>query len=188
MLSIRALTTKLVNLCVRAVVTRSGTQYQAQWLGDRVTSLLENFQPQGVHFRVPVGAEHLLLAPCGEASAAVMLGAHLRSAMPTETIPEGTGGLHYLGTFGVYIDQFGTVHLVGGVAALDYVALAGKVLAEFTRVAADLTQLKEATSVAFKGVLPTDPTGNGVQTVFDNSTNAVPSVPLPVAATKVKAT
>lgn len=127
MLSVRALTTKIINLCVRAVVTRSGEQYQAQWLGDRVTPPVENFQPQGLHFRVPVGAEHLLLSPCGETSAAVMIGAHKRNAMPKDTLAEGEGGLHYLGTFCVFVAKDGTVNLGGGVAATDYVALAAKV-------------------------------------------------------------
>jgi hypothetical protein len=134
MLSPRALATKIVNLCVRAVVTRSGEQYQAQWLGDRITPPVENFQPQGLHFRVPVGAEHLLLSPCGETSAAVMVGAHKRSAMPKDKIGEGEGGLHYLGTFAVFVGKDGTVHLGGGIGASDYVALAKKVDAALTTI------------------------------------------------------
>src|SRR6187401_3086677 len=126
MLSVRALSTKIINLCVRAVVTRSGERYQAQWLGDRITPPVENFQPQGLHFRVPVGAEHLLLAPCGETSAAVMVGAHKRSAMPKDVLAEGEGGLHYLGTYAVFVGKDGTVHLGGGIGAAEFVVLADK--------------------------------------------------------------
>ena len=180
MLTVRALTTKLVNLCVRAVVTRSGERYQAQWLGDRVTPPVENFQPQGLHFRVPVGAEHLLLAPCGETSAAVMLGAHKRSAMPKDTLAEGEGGLHYLGTYGVYLKANGEVHLGGGIAADDFVALAAKVDAGLAAIQSKFDAHTHPVSGAVPAVAGTPATTTATLTLI----GTVPST----AAAKVKAT
>jgi len=183
MINVRALATKVVNLCVRAVVTRSGERYQAQWLGDRTTPPVENFQPQGLHFRVPVGAEHLLLSPCGETSAAIMLGAHVRSGLPTDTLAEGEGGLHYLGTYGVYLKANGEVHLGGGVAATDFVALATK-----TEAALDKIQKAfDAHTHVVTGAVPAVTT----PVVIPPATQAV-LVPIgdvgSVAASKVKAT
>ncbi len=123
----RRLRVKIQNLVQRGVVTVSanGNRYQGRHMGGRVADELENFQPQGLHFRVPLRAEYIQVHPAAEPANAVMLGAHVRGTLPTDAIPEGTGGLHYLGEFAVYIDEDQIVHLGGGIAAADFVALAG---------------------------------------------------------------
>lgn len=185
----RRLRVKLQNLVLRGVVTRSGPRYQVQHLGDRVHPDMELFQPQGVHFQAPVGSEGMLLAPAGETSSAVFLGAHKRSALPSATLADGEGGLHFLGTYAVYIAADGKVHLGGGTAASDFVALAAKVTTELGRVKDDFTALKTAIGSGFTAVgAALAASGAAGKSAFDLAAAAVPSSPASVAATKVKAT
>lgn len=180
---VRKLRVKLQNIVVRAVVDLPGRTYQVRHLGDRVASKIELFQTQGVHFRAPAGAQGILLAPAGETTSAVLVAA--QGTVPTATLTPGEGGLHYLGTFGVWLAADGKVHLGGGTAAADFVALAAKVSAEFTKVNADLTTLKAATATGLGGV---PVAGAGLASAFNTATSLVPQSHASVAATKVKAT
>lgn len=182
---IRQLRVKLQNLVVRGVIDRSGVRYQVRWFGDRVAPNREDFQSQGLHFRAPAGAECIVVCPGGETANAVLLGAHKRSAMPSATLADGEGGLHFLGTYAVYLDKNGLVHLGGGTAAADFVALAAKVATELGKISSDLTTLKAATSTGLGGV---PVAGGALASAFNTSTAAVPQSHASVAATKVKAT
>lgn len=175
MATLRSIGVQLQNLIVRGVVSRAGHKYQVKWLGDRVTPPVENFQPQGLYFRAPVGSECAAISPTGDTANAVLIGLHKRSAEPTDTIPEGAGGLHYLGTFGVYLAPDGTVHLGGGVAASDFVALAAKVTTQ-------LNVLK----AAIEDAVPV-PNDGGVA-LQAGIVAALTDWPGDVAATKVRAT
>lgn len=173
----RRLRVKIQNLVQRGVVTVTGPsrRYQGKHVGGRVSDDLENFQPQGLHFRVPPGAEYVQVHPGAIQENAVMLGAHVRNTLPEDAIPEGTGGLHYLGEFAVYIDEDGVVHLGGGVSAAEFVALAPKINDYFTKL-----------DTLFRGMTGTTPlTPTALAGLY---TAAVATAPTSVAASKVKAT
>lgn len=186
---VRQLRVKLQNLVVRGVVDRSGPRYQVRGLGDRVQPNREHFQSQGLHFRAPAGAEGILVAPVGETANAVLLGAHKRSALPTATLADGEGGLHFLGTYAVYLAADGKVHLGGGTAAADFVALAAKVATELSRVNSDFTALKTAIGSGFTAVgVALAANGAAGKSAFDTAAAAIPSSPASVASANVKAT
>lgn len=157
------------NMIARARVDRPGGKPQLKWLGDRITPEVEVMHAQGVYFTAPAGAQGMLLAPAGDPSVAVAVGL---SGETPDAPPAGEGGLHYLGTWKVYLDASGNVHL-GQQVATDFVALA-------TLVATQLTAIKTAFDAhVHTGVL----TGG--------ASSGPPAAPMPtpgsVAATKVKA-
>ncbi len=181
----RFLRVKIQNLVQRGVVTISGERYQGTHLGGRVADDLEHFAPQGLHFRAPVGSEYLQLHPVAETANAVMVCAHDRSGLPSDTMAVGEGGLHYRGTFKVFVSADGKVHLGGGIAASDFVALAAKVKTEIERLATDMIDLKNATQTVATAV---DVLAPGTGLGFFNSTSSLPHATQSVAAANVKAT
>lgn len=134
------------------------------------------YQPQGFRVRPPRDAEAILLAIEGEGMNTVAVAAMDRDSCPTDDIEQGEGGLYYAGTWKVFMDKDGNVHLGDKVGA-DFVALAQKVLDE-------LNAVKSAFDGHTHTVPITGPAGNTA------STPPVAPMPSPssVAATKVKAT
>jgi phage gp45-like len=177
---LRRLGVRLQNLIVRAVVDRSGKRYQVQHLGGRVSTEREHLEPQGVHFRAPAGAQGLLISPAGETASAVLMGC--QGTLPTTTLADGEGGLHYLGTFKVFCKANGQVILGSGAA--DFVALAGLVKAQLDSLAASITTLKAATSTGVGGV---PAVGSGLAATFNATTVSIPATVGEVKATQVKA-
>lgn len=123
--NIRRLRTKLQNLIMLALVDRAGKRYQILGAGDQARPDVAYMQPQGLHFRAPAQAKGVVLCPAATPENAVLINA--QGSTPADTLAEGEGGLHYLGTFKVYCKANGEVHLAGGTAAADFVALAQKV-------------------------------------------------------------
>ena len=122
----------MMNMLQRAMIDRpgDGSVVQVEGLGGRPVPDVEHLQPQGVHFKAPVGAEGLLAAPGGVADTAVLVCASDRRSVPAEDIEEGEGGLHYLGAWKVFLAEDGTLHLGTKVPEEedgDFVALASKV-------------------------------------------------------------
>lgn len=113
---IKRLHGKVLSLVQRVLVTRSDDstvvpQVQVTGMGGRA-HVLEVLQPQGLYFCTPAGAEGVELACGGSRASAVVVGAQDRGTWPAGTgIPEGTGGLHYLGAWKVFLADDGTVHL-----------------------------------------------------------------------------
>lgn len=173
----RRLRLKLANLITRAFVDRPGKRYQVSGVGENSRPDVQHMEPQGLHFRAPSGAEGLAVCPGGVPENVVLLNA--QGTLPTATLAPGEGGLHFLGTFAVYLDADGKVHLGGGTSAADFVALAAKV---DTALANIVTYINAHTHIttATVGAGPTP----GV--------NSPPAPPLTsqasVAASKVKAT
>jgi hypothetical protein len=160
----------LRNLIVRTKVNRSGDKPQLTWGGGaRTTPDVEVMRQQGVYFREPPNAQGVMLAPGGDPSVAVAVG--LGGAVPSGAVADGEGGLHYLGTFKVYLHTDGTVRL-GDKVATDFVALASLVS---TQLGAIKTAFDAHVHTSAAPATPTSP----------------PTVPMPapgsVAATKVKA-
>ncbi len=181
----RFLRVKIQNLVQRGVVTLSGTRYQGTHMGGRVADELESFEPQGLHFRAPVGAEYVQLHPGAEPANALMICAHDRGGLPADELEQGEGGLHLLGTYKVFLDSDGKVHIGGGAAASDFVALAAKVKTEIERLAADVSTLKSATqnlALAVDALVP------GAGLAFGSDSAGVPHATQSVAAANVKAT
>lgn len=103
-------------------------------------------QPQGVRFRPPTNSEAVVVAIGGEGSHPVALAAFDRDSCPTDSIEEGEGGLYYAGTFRVFLDASGEVHL-GAMAASDAAAVASLVEAELDKI---------RSAIAGAGVTPND--------------------------------
>jgi hypothetical protein len=122
---LRKLRTRLQNLVLRASVDRPGVRYQISSVGDSSRSDIEHMEPQGLHFRAPVGAEGIELRPGAVPENSVLVCA--QGDAPEDVLLPGEGGLHYLGTFKVFCKSNGEVHLAGGTGAADFVALAQKV-------------------------------------------------------------
>lgn len=100
---------RLRALLSRVVVDRSGPRPQLSWLAKRLAPDCEVFQPQGLHFQAPGGAQGVGAALGGDPSALVALG--LGADVPPGDIADGEGGLHYLGAWRVFLDASGNVHL-----------------------------------------------------------------------------
>lgn len=165
--AIQRLRNTVRNLVTRVTVDRSGKYVQLKGLGDNVRPDVESFQPQGFYSRPPAGAVGVMVAPAGDGSAAVALGLHKRSALPT-TPNDGECGLHYLGTWKVFVAADGSVHL-GAKDPGDFVALASK-------VDAAISTLKTAIGAGFTavgvGVAANGPAG---KTAFDSAAAAIAS-------------
>lgn len=94
---------------------------KAKWAGNaRITPNVEPLFPQGVYFGIPAGARGVLLAPLADPSRAkalvqgdvppTLLG--FDDATPV-MLQEGEGGLHFLGTWQVFVHSDGVI--LGGV-------------------------------------------------------------------------
>ncbi len=97
------------NVIARCKVNRTGIKPQLTWLGVRTTPDVEHMQPQGHHFIASEDAQGVLAAPAGDPSVAMALG--LGGPVPDGDDAPGEGGLHYLGSWRVYLAADGTVHL-----------------------------------------------------------------------------
>lgn len=125
----------IANVITRGVIDRidpDGAFAQVEGLSGHVTPEVEVFQPQGVHFKAPTGADVVLVSPTGDTGNAVAFAA-ARDSLPEDSLGSGEGGLHYLGEFKVFIAADGTVHL-GQKDPTDFVALASKVDAALSAI------------------------------------------------------
>lgn len=59
---------------------------------------------------------------------------NFQGEVPGAALVPGEGGLHFLGTYAVYLAADGKVHLGGGTAASDFVALAALVKARLDHI------------------------------------------------------
>lgn len=118
---IRGILIRLQNLVRLGTVDR-GEQIQLQ--GGDVSPAVPHYEPQGVHFGPVPGARCVVLSPNGVTAQPVALGQS--ASVPGASIGAGEGGLHYQGTFKVYLAADGTVAL-GEQMPADFVALASKV-------------------------------------------------------------
>ena len=111
------------NMVKRGVVTRTyfdgaAQSVQATMLDDEDADVMPVYGPQGVAFRIPVDAEVLVAHPMGDADLPSCIGTDQRGKRPTEKpgggdVPEGAGGLHFLGAWRVYVSDDGKVFLGG---------------------------------------------------------------------------
>jgi phage gp45-like len=102
---------------------------------------LEMLEPVGVHFLPSLDEDVLVVEVNGSADNRVVLCASQRGHRPQDLTAAGTGGLHYLGAWKVFLDDDGTVHL-GERDAGDFVALASLVKAELDAIKADFDAFK----------------------------------------------
>jgi phage gp45-like len=126
----RPLEHRINALVKRAIIERindsGGIQLvQVSMLGDDVSDKAEHMQPYGLTFHPPAGSEAVAASPQGDPSHVLVLGAQSRDHRPTD-VAEGEGGLHYLGTWKVFLAEDGTVRL-GAKDPSQFVALANKV-------------------------------------------------------------
>lgn len=171
---------KVQNVVRAAVIDQPGATPQARYFSGRVVAELRHMEPQGLHFRPPKDAQGLLLSPAADVSDARLVDA--QGAVPSDTLASGEGGLHLLGTFKVFLDSDGTLHL-GQKDPTDYVALASLVNARITQLRADITTLIGATAavaVVADGLAP------GTSTTFNGAVLGVPAAAASVASTSVK--
>lgn len=138
-------TIRRVNLAIARGVIRSlndaakAQALQVSLLDDELADDVEHFQPFGLSFVPPTGAEVVALAVGGNRDHLIALGATSRSHRPTGA-SEGEGGLYTLTGWKVFCDDEGNVFIgadePGG--ATFKVALASMVEAEFNAVKATL--------------------------------------------------
>lgn len=118
---LRTLANRMANLFKLGSVARSrfaeATQIvQATMLTPDDVDDMSWFGDMGVAFRLNEGAEIVTAQLLGGNTAA--LGTNQRGNRPTEKpgggeVPEGCGGLHYLGAWRLYIDDAGSVYVAG---------------------------------------------------------------------------
>ncbi len=161
---------KIQNLVRLAKVDVSGPTPQVRYFSGRAMSDVPHMEPQGVHFRPAAEASGVMLAPAAEVSSAVLIDA--QGAVPSDDLGDGEGGLHYLGTFKVFVAADGTLHL-GEKDPEDWVALASKV----DDIVSKLDNMFRTWVVA-----PNDG-GAALKAKF---TAAFPSAPASVASAKVR--
>lgn len=161
------------NLISRIAVNRPGAQPQVTGLGDRVYPDVENLQPQGLYFNPPAGAQGAMLSPAGDPSVALLVG--VGGDVPVAPAA-GEGGLHYLGTYKLFLAADGSVH-VGQKDPTDFVALASKVDAQLT---AFKTAIAAGLTAVGVGAAANGPTG---ASAFNSSLGPNP---LPVGSTSVR--
>ena len=157
---------KIKMLITRVLINRSSDstkvpQVQISRFG--LSSVAEVLQPQGLYFRTPVDAEGVALAPMGSSSGMVVVCAQDRDTWPAGGgIEDGTGGLHYLGAWRVFLDEDGDLHL-GTKTGAAFVPRDDKLQDELDRikgeldaVKADLTTIKAGITAAHAAVVPLD--------------------------------
>ncbi len=146
---------------------------------------LEVFEPIGVHFLPTLDEEMLVMEVCGSSDNRVVLGASQRGHRPQDLTSAGTGGLHYIGAWKVFLDDDGTVHL-GTRDPGDFVALASLVKAELDAFKADFDAWKAKydvhTHMYSPGPSPSAPTAGPVGFTFPAA-----HTPASVASEVVKA-
>lgn len=112
-----------------AQVVKGGIVERARFSGEvneaQVSMLSEDdvddapiYGDMGVAFRLKEGLETLVVNVMGDGDKPTVIGTSQRGYRPTEKpgggeVPEGCGGLHYLGAWRVYIDDAGAVYLAG---------------------------------------------------------------------------
>lgn len=101
-------------------------------LADEVADDVEHFQPYGLSFSPPAGAEALALTVGGTRLHTVAICAQHPGERPTETPPR-CGGLYTRKAWRVYVDADGLVHL-GAQTGAEFVALAAKVEVELQAI------------------------------------------------------
>lgn len=171
----------MANALTRCLINRSdpdGFGVQVTWVSGRTTPDVENFQPQGLHFRLPAKSEGIAAAPSGIADNAVVVGASKRSALPDDALLEGEGGLHYLGEYKVFLKADGSLAL-GSKDPTDFIALASLV----DDAIQNLILAIQAGFTAGGGAGPAYAGGSVQKTAFDALTAAV----LPTGSTTIKA-
>jgi hypothetical protein len=94
---------------------------------------LEVLEPVGVHFLPSLDEDMAVFEVNGSADNRFVALASQRGHRPQDLTSAGTGGLHYLGAWKVFLDDDGSVHL-GERDAADFVALASKVDDEIARI------------------------------------------------------
>jgi hypothetical protein len=145
---------------------------------------LELFEPVGVHFLPSLDEEMVAFEVCGSADNRVVMGASQRGHRPQDLTAPGTGGLHYIGAWKVFLDDDGTVHL-GERDAGDFVALASLVKAELDEIKADIDALTSAfdthTHMYSPGPSPSAPTA------VPTTPGPTPHTPASVASEVVRA-
>lgn len=145
---------------------------------DDPDSELEMFEPVGVHFLPSLDEDVLVVAIGGAPDNRVVLGASGRGHRPTGLTDPGTGGLHLLGTFKVFLDADGTLHL-GERDASDFVTLQSLVDAEFTRI-------YDAVANWIPGAVPMDG-GAAVATSLKLAFSTASAAAQPTGSTVIKA-
>lgn len=172
---------KLQNIIRRAFVDRPGVKPSLAHIGDSIAPDVEVMQPQGLYFIAPKGAQGALLAPSAVTSSAFAVG--LGGEVPTDSVQPGEGGLHYMGTFKLFLKADGTLAL-GAFAPSDWIALASKVDSELTAVKSDLTSLKTILSSHVHTGVTSGGGSSGPSPAF---TSYTPHTPASVASAKVRA-
>lgn len=162
---VKKVMTKLATLISRVVVDRSSDKgvvppVQIRRYGSRA-SVVEAFQPQGLYFRAPIGAEGIMFTPGGVTSNAVLLSAVDRENWPAGgEIADATGGLHYAGAWKVFLDADGLVHL-GAQTGDAFIARDDHLQTELDRVKTELDAVKTdlttlLTAISGAAVAPMD--------------------------------
>jgi len=175
-----SLDSQIQNVVRLATVDQVGVAPQVRYYSGRAQSDTPSMEPQGVHFMVPAAAQGLLAAPNGDPSLSALICA--QGKIPGDSIAAGEGGLHYLGSFKVFVASDGTLHL-GSKDPGDFVALASKVLTELKAVETELGTLKTAlVAHTHAGVT----TGTGVSGTSPAFASFTPHTPSSVASSSVK--
>lgn len=117
---------------------------------DRPHEGVEHFQPVGISVLPSLDEECLVFEVNGAPDHLVVIGASQRGRRPTDLTKPGTGGLHYLGEWRVFMDDDGTLHL-GKRDPSDFVALASKVDAELQKIADALEAVSAGGGADFTG-------------------------------------
>lgn len=171
---------QIQNVVRLATVDRAGVAPQVRYYSGRAQSDTPYMEPQGMHFIPPASCQGLLLSPNADPSLSALVVA--QGSVPSDGIAAGEGGLHYLGSFRVFLAADGTLHL-GEKDPDDYVALASKVLAELNSVKTDLTNLKTMLVAHTHAGVTTGAGTSGTSPAFAGYT---PHTPASVASTSVK--
>lgn len=122
-----------------ATVDQASATPQVRFYSGRAQAETPHMEPQGVHFIPAAAGQGLLLSPCADPGSSVLINA--QGSVPADSVAPGEGGLHYMGSYRVFLAADGTLHL-GEKDPTDYVALASLVLAELNSVKSDFTALK----------------------------------------------
>lgn len=173
---------KLQSIIRSCIVDVPAEEPQVRYFSGRVDAAVPYREPQGIHFRPPAGAIGLLLSPAAEAGSAELICA--QGSVPSDGLEPSEGGLHYAGTFALFVAADGTLHL-GQKDAGDWVALSSRVDAELARIDTAITQLKNAVT-PIAGVA--DGLTPGTGTTYSGAVANLPGSRSSVASAKVRVT
>lgn len=186
-LDVARLARKLTAVIQRIVV--EGRSSASRWYqvshAAGVSADVEHMEPQGLHFSVPRDAGGLMLAPGAVRAATVVIDA--QGSVPGDLIEAGEGGLHYLGTWSVFLARDGTVH-VGGREPGDFAALASRVDAEISGLKDDIKALRDNVKSALaSNAIPSGPATGAVNAAgAAGAISYTPANPQTVASEKVR--